>query len=86
MISSEEQEVAHVTSSINTYLHTRTAISQFATEPNRAHVLVFNINSPAGSIPSDFLNAAAERVADLSNGDVRCEFLLHRHRIAPDNV
>jgi hypothetical protein len=66
--------------------HTRSAISQFATEPNRAHVLVFNINSPAGSIPSDFLNAAAERVADLSNGDVRCEFLLHRYRIAPDNV
>jgi len=66
--------------------HTRSAISQFATEPNRDHVLVFNINSPAGSIPSDFLNAATERVADLSSGDVRCEFLLHRYRIAPDNV
>ncbi len=65
--------------------HTRKAMLQFANEPNRAHVLVLNINTPAGSIWSDFLNAA-ERVADLSGGTIRCEFLLHGHRIAPDNV
>jgi len=65
---------------------TRSALSQFATEPDRARVLVFNINSPSGAIWSDFLNAAAERVASLSNGSIRCEFLLQGHRLAPDNI
>ena len=35
--------------------HARTACSQFATEQDRNHVLVLNINSPSGAIWSDFL-------------------------------
>jgi hypothetical protein len=66
--------------------HARTALSQFATEWDREYVIVFNINSPSGAIWSDFLNAAAERVYSVSGGSIRSEFLLHGHRIAPDNV
>lgn len=66
--------------------HTRTALLQFATEPDRKHVLVLNINSPSGAIWSDFLNAAAESVHSVSGGSIQCEFLLRGHRIAPDNV
>jgi hypothetical protein len=66
--------------------HARTATSQFASEPNRKHVLVLNINSPSGAIWSDFLNAASERVYTVSKGTIHCELLLRGHRIAPDNI
>jgi hypothetical protein len=66
--------------------HARTAISQFATEPDIKHVLVLNINSPSAGIWLDFLNAAAERVYTVSNGSMHCEFLLGGYRIAPDNI
>jgi hypothetical protein len=63
----------------------RAAMLQFATEPDRAPVLVFNINSPTGLVWSDFLNAAAEKVAELSNGTIRCEFLLQGYRLGPED-
>lgn len=62
------------------------AMLQFQAEPDCIRILVFNIDTPAGSILSDFLNAAVNEVYEVSHGSVRCEFLLHRHRIAPDNL
>src|SRR5260370_20227604 len=62
------------------------AMLQFQAEPDCIRILVFNIDTPAGSILSDFLNAAVNEVYEGSHGSVRCEFLLHRHRIAPDNL
>jgi hypothetical protein len=62
------------------------AMLQFQGEPDSIRVLVFDIETPAGSIWSDFLNAAVNEVSNVSNGSIKCEFLLHRYRIAPDNL
>jgi hypothetical protein len=76
--------------SLTGFLHkvdsqTRAAMLQFATEPDSGPILVFNINPPTGLLWSDFLNAAVERVAELSGGGIRCEFLLEGHRLAPED-
>jgi len=67
------------------YEHVPAEMLQFGTKPDCAPILVFNIGPPTGLLWSDYLNDAAELLAGLSGGTIRCEFLLQGHRLAADD-